>query len=222
MLDFTNIVKARRSIRKFRAEPVPPALIREILVDASWSPSGGNTQPWEVIVVTGELLARLRMVLQKRVRDGVLPNPDVPMPQMWPDAHHKRYQEMVRSILTALGIGRDDEQARNDFTLSMFALYGAPCLLLFCVDRRLSVPYACLDVGLFLQGVCLSAHARGLGTCITAAAVSYPELLRSMLPIGENRLCVIGAVLGYPDWDAPINTFPRQRLAVEDFVMWAR
>jgi nitroreductase len=222
MPDPVDPIQARRSIRKFADRPVAPAVVREILAEAGWSPSWGNTQPWVVVVVTGEVLARIKQANQKRVLDGVMPNPDVTMPQAWPDAHRERYMGMGRSIFTALGIAREDKQARNDFTLGMFGLFDAPCLLLFCMDRGLSVPYACLDMGMFLHAVCLSARAKGLGTCIMAATVSYPELLRGMLPIADNRLCVIGAVLGYPDPDAPINHFPRERLAVEEFVTWAR
>ena len=46
-MEHTAAVKGRRSIRRFKPDPVPDTLIREILERALWSPSWANTQPWE-------------------------------------------------------------------------------------------------------------------------------------------------------------------------------
>ena len=56
-----------------------------------------------------------------------------------------------------------------------------------------------LDIGAILQTVCLLAHARGLGSCILAASVSYPALIREIIPIPETKAVIIGVALGYPD-----------------------
>jgi hypothetical protein len=63
------------------------------------------------------------------------------------------------------------------------------------------------------------ALERDLGTCILAASVAYPRILRELLPIPENRIIVIGTLLGYPDWDSPVNHFERER-ATDTQVTW--
>jgi nitroreductase len=89
------------------------------------------------------------------------------------------------------------------------------------VDRSLVPDYACFDAGIFVQSLCLAAHARGLGTCIMARAVRRPELLRELLPGSAGQAFVMGIALGYPDGEAPINRFDRPRAALEDLVTWA-
>jgi nitroreductase len=222
MAELTDCIRQRRSIRKFTDEQVPEGIIREILAEARWSPSWGNTQPWEVIVLSGQALETFKKVNQKRLLDGVMPNPDIAMPQVWPELLRQRYMNMGKSIFTALDIARDDTEARNRFTIEMFGLFDAPCLLLFCIDKGLPFSYACLDVGMFLQTVCLTACGKGLGTCIMAATVSYPEVLREMIPAAESKRFVIGCLLGYPDTEACINTFPRERADPEDYVTWMK
>ena len=46
-----ELVKKRRSIRKFKTEPIPDEYVDRIIEAARWSPSGANSQPWEFIVV---------------------------------------------------------------------------------------------------------------------------------------------------------------------------
>jgi len=82
--------------------------------------------------------------------------------------------------------------------------------------------YALPNVGLILQTICLLAHGKGLGSCIMACAIAYPDLLRSLARIPENRTIVMGVVLGWPDPEAPVNQFKRSRAALEDVVTWVQ
>ena len=84
-MEIFQTVTTRRSIRRFKPDPVPEALIREILEAARWSPSWGNTQPWEISVVTGAALDRFKKANRQRLLDGVIPDPDTPMPEAWPE-----------------------------------------------------------------------------------------------------------------------------------------
>lgn len=52
------LVMARRSIRRFKTDPVPDALIAKIIEVARWAPSGFNMQPWEFIIVKNETLRK--------------------------------------------------------------------------------------------------------------------------------------------------------------------
>lgn len=51
MTDFMDIVKGRRSIRKYETKDIPDALLNQVLESIQWSPSWANTQCWEVVAV---------------------------------------------------------------------------------------------------------------------------------------------------------------------------
>jgi nitroreductase len=57
-MELAAAIRGRRSIRKFKAQDVPKSVITEILEEARWSPSWGNTQPWDLSVLTGKTLAK--------------------------------------------------------------------------------------------------------------------------------------------------------------------
>ena len=219
-MEIFQTVTTRRSIRRFKPDPVPEPLLREILEAARWSPSWGNTQPWEISVVTGSALDRFRKANRQRLLDGVIPEPDTPMPDAWPEPLKQRYGDVGKQVLTALEIPRGDKEARLRYAGDMFALFSAPSLLLFCVDRGIPREYAMLDTGAIMQTVCLLAHARGLGSCILAASVRYPALIREIIPIPETRAVIIGVAVGYPDGEAPINQFTRERANPDEFTRW--
>jgi len=219
-MDARTAVRERRSIRKFKPDEVSEKIIREILEDARWAPSWGNTQPWEIYVVIGEALKRFREANCQKLLEGVSPSPEIKMPETWPEVLKRRYTEVGKSVLTSLAIPREDQQERLQYSAGMYSFFHAPCLILFCIDKTLVVEYAMLDVGLILQTICLLAHDRGLGTCILAASVRYPDVLRELLKIPENKSLVIGVALGYPDRDSPVNHFARQRTTLDDLVTW--
>jgi nitroreductase len=221
-MDVFRAITTRRSIRKFRPDPVPEELIREILDAARWSPSWGNTQPWEVVVVSGAPLERLKNANRQRLMEGGIAEPDTPMPGDWPESQKRRYTEVGKKVLAAMGIARGDQEARLRYAGDMYGLFDAPCVLLFCVDKNLAREYAMLDVGSILQTVCLLAHDRGLGTCILAASVRYPALIREVVAIPETKALIVGAALGYPDEEAPINSFDRDRAVTDEFTTWVR
>jgi nitroreductase len=53
-LDIIDIIKTRRSVRRFKPEPIPDDLINKVLEAARWAPSGLNNQAWRFAVVTGK------------------------------------------------------------------------------------------------------------------------------------------------------------------------
>jgi nitroreductase len=219
-MEIFQAVTTRRSIRRFKPDPVPEPLLREILEAARWSPSWGNTQPWEVSVVTGAALDRFKNANRQRLLDGVISEPDTPMPEAWPEPLKQRYGNVGKQVLAALAIPREDKEARLRYAGDMFALFNAPSLLLFCVDKGIPREYAMLDTGAIMQTVCLLAHGRGLGSCILAASVRYPALIREIIPIPQNKAVIVGVAVGYPDGEAPVNQFTRERANVNEFTLW--
>ena len=219
-MEIFQTVTTRRSIRRFKPDPVPEPLLREILEAARWPPSWGNTQSWEISVVTGAALDRFKQENRRRLLDGVNPDPDTPMPDVWSEPMKQRYGDVGRQVLTALEIPRGDKEARLRYAGDMFALFNAPALMLFSVDKAIPREYAMLDTGAIMQTVCLLAHARGLGSCILAASVRYPALIREIIPIPETKAVIIGVALGFPDQEAPINQFTRERADPDAFTRW--
>ena len=86
------------------------------------------------------------------------------------------------------------------------------------LDKEVALEYAMLDIGSILQSICLLAHDKGLGTCIMAVSIYYPEISRKLLDISDSKRIVIGAALGWPDPEAPINQFERERGGIETFL----
>ena len=212
-MELEQALHERRSIRAFRPDPVPEAIIREVLETARWSPSWGNTQAWHVHVACGATLAALKSAAQSPASGEAPAGPDFRMPREWPPHLAARTRELfeMRGALTA---------AQGEGAPTPADFYGAPCVLYFTTERDVESDYLLFDAGLLVQSVCLAAHDRGLGTCIMAMAVRDPDTLRQVLPGAAQQRFVIGVALGYPAADAPINSFGRSRLAVDELATW--
>jgi nitroreductase len=219
-MELEAAVRGRRSIRRFKTDPVPQRVLEDILEAARWTPSWGNTQVWEFTVLTGAPLESFRKANYEKLLAGEPFRPDVPMPETWPDHMKKRYGELGKVILDVQGVRRDDKEGRKRLYSDMALLFGAPCLMVLCIPGDTRVEYALLDIGLITQTICLLAHGRGLGTCIMAAAVGYPDVLRRVAAIPDNRKVVLSIAVGYPDAADPMNTFQRPRAALAEFVRW--
>jgi len=164
-------------------------------------------------------LEKIKDLASQRVLKGEPFQPEIPMPAAWPEALKKRYGETGRLVLSSLGIEREDKKGRGDFYVEMSRLFGAPCLIVGTLPREVAVEYAMLDMGIIIQSICLAAYAYGLGSCIMAASVGYPDIIRQVGNVDVNTLIVMGIALGYAE-DAPINRFPRPRIPVEEMVTW--
>ena len=219
-METKTCVQKRRTIRKFLPKPVPEETIEEIISEALWAPSWGNTQPWEFMVVTGPVMEKFKTENRKALMSGEKSTPEIQMPEEWPAALKSRYQDVGRTLFNSLSIARDDTEARINYYGEMFHIFDAPAMLLVLLDKSLVLEYAMLDVGLFLQTFMLLACDRGLGTAALAASVHFPQVARKVLPIPENKHLAIGAAIGWPDKSAPANNFERKRASIEELVTW--
>jgi nitroreductase len=215
-------IRNRRSIRKFLNKTVSEETLRELISESRWAPSWGNTQPWEFMIITGPSLERFKEENRNALLSGKKPNPEIQMPQEWPDAIKARYVDIGRSVLEAQSIARKDLDGRLKYYGDMFSLFGAAALLLIMLDKSLLIEYAMLDIGLFLQTLMLLAHDKGLGSIALAASVNYPDILRGRFPIPDNKRIVIGVAIGWPDWDAPVNNFERRRAEFDECGIWIK
>jgi nitroreductase len=219
-MELKEAIQNRRTIRDFLPEPIPRAIIEELISDALWAPSWKNAQPWEMLVATGEILERFKKENKEALLAGKTSMPDIPIPKSLPDPFQRRYAGLNRQVYEALSIDANDTKGRIQYYAQMYALFDAPALILIVLDKKLSVEYAMLDIGLFVQTLCLLAHERSLGTAILSAVVHCPDIVHRVFAIAANKLLVVGIALGLPRKDVPVNTFERTRGELEEFVRW--
>ena len=219
-MDILEAMRGRKSIRAFLDKPVDRAIIEEILDYAVWAPSWGNTQPWEFAVVNGKLVKKIADKNQEKLLAGEKPNPDLVMPEKWPEVYRSRYIAVGKALFTTMGIKRGDKEARERHYINMQRFYGAPCVIYVYIDDALVPHYATLDVGAVTQNICLAAMTYGLGTCIMAAAVHYPDVIREIIDLPPGKKLVLGIAIGYPDLEAPANKFRSSRTPAEKVTKW--
>jgi len=212
-------IKTRKSFRAFKPTPIPDDVMKKVLETASKSPSYTNTQPWEVAVVSGKRKDELSRILLKLTEADVPGNPDLALPKNWPPELEQRAKEHGARRFAALGIERANEQQRRELRLMNFWFYGTPSALFLFLDRSLT-SWSIFDMGLFAQSLCLAAHSFGLGTCLQASVTNYPDAIREFLGLPREKLLVIAVSIGYPDFDARINTYQSTRIGLDDFVRW--
>lgn len=216
-MDLETAIRNRRSTRKFTNEPLSDDRIRALLDTSRWAPSWANTQCWSVFVVTGTTLDQIKSAYGARAADKIDRRFDIPphKPSDWPPHMRDRTQELMAARQAATGAVSGQLPFPADF-------FAAPCVVFFAVDECLQAEYACFDVGLFVQTFCLAAHGKGLGTCIVATAVAYPDVLREVIPQARGKRFVVGVAIGLPDLDAAVNRFERRRAELEEIVAWVR
>lgn len=218
-MNVSTAVAARRSIRCFLDRPVPPDLLREVLEKARAAPSGGNLQPWQAVVLTGGALARLKTEMQSALMQP--PGSELPeyriYPEGLPDPWRERRSSNGEALYSALGIAREDKAARLRQLARNFTFFDAP-VGLFVHMPSLMGPPQWADLGMWLQTVMLLLVQAGLGSCPQEAWSAYPQTVKLVTGIPEDHLLFCGMAIGWPDTDAPVNSFANARASLEETV----
>lgn len=218
-MDLLEGIEIRKSHRAFKSTLIPRETIERILNVARKSPSYTNTQPWEVAVVCGDKKDELSRVLYDMAKSRVPASPDLSFPKSWPQDLDARAKEHGRRRLEFIGVQPDDAQRKEEIRLENFQFYGAPCILFLFMDRELT-PWSIFDMGLFTQSVVLAAHALGLGSCIQASIVGYPDAIREFLGVPSSKSLVLGISIGYPEPEAKVNSYQSSRADLDQMVKW--
>jgi nitroreductase len=215
---FDTVIRARRSVRAFRPEPVPKHLLVEVLDVARAAPSNFNSQPWRVYVLTGAAKQALSRAMHQAHVDKTVP-PFSPFPQPPPPDTKARVDEFGRRLYGALGIDRTDMAARARQTGRGYLFFDAPVGLIFTIDAALT-KHSWFDCGIFLQTLMLAAQARGLATCPQVSFVRFQTIIAAELGLGPEELVTCGMSLGYADGDAPVNRMDMPREPLDGFTRW--
>jgi nitroreductase len=218
-VDVIEAINSRKSIRAFRPDPVPKDVMEEILRVAIRTPSRANTQPWEITVVTGKVLGSIGQGNVEMIKSGAKPNPDVRIKPS-EGLYQERQMKLAAQLGEVMGIARDDNNARVEWFEKGMRFFDAPVAIIISGDRSLDEAHTQYDIGAITQTICIAALNFGLGTCIEAQSVMYPEVVRKYTGIPESRRITISIALGYPDLDFPANTVKTQREPLESVVTW--
>ncbi|MBW0151699.1 MAG: nitroreductase [Phenylobacterium sp.] len=213
-MNVSQAVAQRISVRAFRPDPVPGALVREILEAAARAPSGGNLQPWRVHALTGAPLEALKSKVRQNPF-GETPEYDVYPANLWEPLRTRRFQ-CGEDLYATIGIPREDKAARLAQLAKNGELFGAPVGLFFSLDRKVGPPQWS-DVGMLMQTIMLLAVERGLATCAQEYWARYPQTLAEVLNLPADHMIFSGMALGYADQTAPINTLRTRR---DPFEVW--
>ncbi|MGF7159303.1 nitroreductase [Rhodoligotrophos appendicifer] len=203
----------RRSCRAFKPDPVPRAVIEEMLSSAQLAASWCNTQPWQMIILSGTKVEAFRTGLYDHVVSGAEPDPDIEWPS-YQGVYLDRRREVGWMLYDAVGIKKGDRAASQHQALRNFQFFDAPHVALVTSDRALG-PYGLVDCGGFVQSFMLAVTAQGLGCIAQAAIAGYSGFVRRFLDIGEDRLILCGIAFGHADRDHPSNSFRAPRATVD-------
>ncbi|MBB2770420.1 MULTISPECIES: nitroreductase [Mycolicibacterium] len=199
-MDVYEAVTSRRAVRGFTDEPVPRETLERVLAAASWSPSGSNLQPWRIYVLTREPLARLKKHAVDRVSAGI-PWDDREF-EMYPAAlespYRDRRHDFAEQRYGALGVVREDWEARRRAAIGNWDCFGAPAALFCYIDRGLGLPQWA-DLGMYLQTVMLLLRAEGLHSCPQMAWSTTRHTVAEIVEPDEGLILFCGMSIGFED-----------------------
>ncbi len=217
MMTFDEVVLGRRSTRGFKPDPVPRALIEEILTLAMRAPSSMNTQPWNFTVVTGEPLDRIRAGNTERNMAGIPHSREFRTGTAFEGVHRERQIGVAKQLFSAMGIARDDAPARMDWVLRGFRQFDAPVCVIITYDRVLNgsddTPFDCGAVSTALVN---AAWSRGLGAVINSQGIMQSPVVREHAGIADDQVIMKAIAIGWPDEDFPANAVVSERKSVDE------
>ncbi len=184
-------IAARRSIRRFKQDPIPDEVLQAILRAATQAPSSKNRQPWRFVVVTGEQCAEMVRVMREGIAK-VKARGDDPGSAEW----------------TA------DVMEQAPVTVFVFNPHGMRPWLAHSIEQMFQAVVNLQSIGAAIQNMLLAALDLGLGSLwICDVFEAYDELCRWL---GEPGQMVAAVSFGYAD-ESPSA---RSRKPVGDVTRW--
>jgi nitroreductase len=220
-MNVTEAVASRRSIRQFTDQPVDQAALQRVLTKAQASPSGGNTQPWNAVILTGQPLAALTAAIKAKA--ATAPLGEGHEYDIYPKGLNGRYENQRRGVgkamFEALGLGREDGAGRIAQMMKNWDSFGAP-VQLFTYTPKYMGPPQWSDIGMWLQTVMLLLREEGLDSCAQEIWAMYGTTMRELLNIDDDHIFFCGMAIGYRDVDAPVNNFTVPRVDIGQAIRW--
>ena len=199
-----QLLRERRSVRGFRADPVPAALIDRVFDMAQLAPSNCNVQPWVSHVVSGAAAERMRHALHEAARTGEKMTPDFPLTGAYPGEYRTRQVDAAKALFAATGVARDDVAARTESFLRNFRFFDAPHAVFLFLPAWAGMREAA-DCGMFAQSLMLALTANGLASCAQGALSHHAAIVHRELGVDPELKLLFGIAFGYEDADHPAN-----------------
>lgn len=209
---FADVIKSRYSVRAFRPEPVPQAVLNEVFALANCAPSNCNTQPWSVHVASGAALETLRKTIPPLMQQ-VITSMDFPYDGQYHGVYKERQKEAARILFEAMDIAREEKARRNDAFMRNFTFFDAPHVAFLFMPQEHGLREA-MDVGMYAQSLMLSLTALGLGSCPQTSLGFHADTVREVLSIDASQKLLFGISFGYVDETAAANRCRTPRAAV--------
>lgn len=216
-----QLLKERWSCRAFQEHEVPRPMIERLLLLAQRSASWCNTQPWQVIVTSGEGTERFRAALTAHVRErGRNVNPDFSRPAEYHGVYQQRRRASGWQLYEAVGVQHGDRTASAEQAFQNYRLFGAPHVAIITTDASQGV-YGAIDTGAYVGTFLLAAYSLGIATIAQAALAMYSPFIREYFSIPQDRKVLAGISFGYADLDHPANGYRTTRAPLTEIVTWA-
>lgn len=216
-------IGARRAVRAFLPTPVARDDIERILEVSARAPSGTNTQPWKVFVLTGEAKRRLSDEIVAAYHDPLLSRQHTEQysyyPHQWVAPYSERRRKVGWDLYRLLGLTRENKAGMAAQHARNYRFFDAPVGLVFTIDRVLQQG-SWLDYGMFLQNIMVAARARGLDTCPQAAFTQFHRIIAEHLKLPADQIVVCGMSLGFADPAKIENTLRTERAPLAEFVQF--
>ncbi len=216
-------IASRMSVRAFLPTPVPRQTIEDILSVASRAPSGTNTQPWKVHVLTGAALSSLSEKILAAFDDPAVAATHKEeyayYPTEWKSPYIDRRRKVGWDLYGLLGIGRADKTRMHAQHGRNYGFFDAPVGMMFTIERVMRQG-SWLDYGMFMQNIMVAARARGLHTCPQAAFTPFHKIVLEHLGTPPDEMLVCGMSLGFAEADAIENSLVTEREPVAAFTVF--
>jgi nitroreductase len=194
--------------------------LKTIFQSAQQSPSNCNVQPWQVLVVSGEKKDALKNKLIQTVMQQQVPNPDFNWNVAYTGEHRDRQFGSANALYSAMGIAREDKQKRQMAMLRNWAFFDAPHVAIFTLDKYLDIMGA-VDIGIYAQTLSLLLQEQGISSCMQGALGQFPDPIREMFDLPEERGILFGMSFGYANEEANVNNARTDRADLGDSVVFA-
>jgi nitroreductase len=209
-------LESRITVRAFKDTPVDERLLMDILEAARRTPSGGNLQPWEVHVMTGQTL---KDFVAHGVEYATAGNQDEPThpaypAALWEPMRSRRYK-LGEDMYALLGIAKDDKFGRMAQFLENMKFFKAPVGIIITGHNKLEAPQH-MDIGIYLQSLMLLAREHGLHTAPQGWWRNWHSVCDKFLEIPEDQEVMVGMALGYGDETAAVNDLRADRAPLSE------
>jgi len=212
-----ELLQNRVSIRAFSDKPIADKALTSIFENAQLSPSNCNVQPWQICVVSGKSLDELKTQFMQTLMSGSKPNPDFNWLPKYEGIHRERQFGSANALYNSINVAREDKKARQMAMVRNWQFFDAPYAVFFTMDKYLDIMGA-VDLGIYAQTLSLLLTEQGIGSCMQGALGQFPEPVRKVLNLPDERGILFGMSFGYADENAAINKTKTDRATLESAV----